>query len=730
MAEKHQIFVLEGLRCASCAAHVEQAVAKVDGVSRVEVNLVSKLMRVCHDADKVTAADITAAVEGAGYHAELREPTAPVAPASLPSCLPWAVSAAFLLPLLVLHYRILIDDGDYRIAELCLLVPILILNFRYFTRGAWALLRLAPNMDTLVALGAAAATAYSLADVIHLHAGHAYADSAAMILTIVSFGRWLEAFYTAGAGDAMAALRRRLPTRATILRGDGARESIPAAQVLPGDRLLVRPGELVPADGEVLEGVSEIDESTFTGESTPLVKEPGGRVFAGTINGSGALTVSATAPTQRSTISRIVRLVGEAEVVKPSIARLADRLAAWFVPFVILAAIAAVAAWVHCEGDLTFALRRGISVLVISCPCALGLATPLAVMIAAGRAAHEGIIFRSGAAMELAHRATVAVLDKTGTLTQGRPHVCATQPVGITEKELLQLAAVLEGSCNHPYAAAVCTALPHGEPNPFHAEQVRIVPGRGVQGLVNGEPCAVGCDAFMKELGIDISQVDLWEIPNVATPLYVVRNGSLCGAVAVADSLRDTTTEAVKDLRLEGVRPVMVTGDCTRTANEVALQCGIEEVYAEVPPQGKVELVQQLQDVDECVLMVGDGINDAPALAAADISMTLGMGTDAAINSADIILTHDDLIDAAAAMALSRELTQNIRRNFSWALGYNIIAIPLAAGAFYPLFQWTPTPAFSAACMCASSLFVVLSALRLRRKKEEALPEFIEEEGY
>ena len=731
MAEVQQIFVLEGVRCAACASRVQDCVSEMDGVSRAEVNLVAGLMRVCYDGEKLAAADITTAVEKAGFHAELREPAASAAPRRKPSCLPWVVSAIILLPLLACHYHIFIDE-DHPVVELCLLAPILALNIGYFTRGLRALLHAAPNMDTLVALGAATATVYSIADVVHLHAGHAYADSAAMILTIVSFGRWLEDLCTAGAGNAVEALRRRMPAQATIQR-EGKRERIPAAQIMPGDTLLVKPGDLVPADGTVAEGVSEIDESTFTGESTPMVKERGSRVFAGTVNGSGPLTITATAAPQQSALSRIIQMVGEAEIAKPSIARTADRIAAWFVPTVILIAIASIAAWMHYTGDMSFALRRGISVLVISCPCALGLATPIAVMVAAGRAARNGIIFRNGHAMENAWRATAAVLDKTGTLTQGQPHVCATAPVGISETELLQLAAALEGSCNHPYAAAVCAALPQGEPNPFHAEQITNTPGRGVQGMVNGQPCAAGSATFMKELGIDTKAVNLWNIPAVASPLYVARNGSLCGMIAVADMLRATSTDAVKDLRHLGLRTIMVTGDCQRTASEVAQQCGIDDARWEVQPQGKVELVKELQAAGEKVLMVGDGINDAPALAAADVSMTVGMGTDAALNSADIILTHDDLLNAADALALSRKLTNNISRNIFWALAYNIVAIPLAAGAFYPFFQWTPTPAFSAGCMCASSLCVVLSALRMRGKgsqAETALPKAISDEGY
>lgn len=732
MEEVQHIFVLDGLHCAACAARVETAVTKLDGVSRAEVNPVAGLMRVRHDAKKASAADIAAAVERAGFHAELREPTAPAAQAAKPSCLPWVVSAIILIPLLALHYHCFSEE-DYPLVELCLLLPIVALNYGYFTRGLRALLHAAPNMDTLVALGAATATIYSIADVVHLHSGHAYADSAAMILTIVSFGLWLESRCTAGAGNALAALRRRMPTSATILR-NGGQESIPTSQIMPGDTLLVKPGALVPADGTVLEGVSEIDESTFTGESTPLTKKAGSKVFAGTVNGSAPLTITAASAPGQSAISRIIRLVGEAEISKPGLARLADRLAAWFVPAAILIAVVTILVWSICTGDVSFALRRGISVLVISCPCALGLATPIAVMAAAGRAAREGIIFRNGHAMETAWRATVAVLDKTGTLTRGRPQVVATRPVGISDKELLQLASALEGSCNHPYAAAVCAALPADEPNPFRAQDIKNAPGRGVQGLVNGQPCAAGSISFMKELGIDTAAVDLWNIPNAASPLYVARNGTLCGMIAVADTLRESSTEAVKELRHLGLRTIMVTGDCERTAAAVARQCGIDDARWEMPPQRKVELVKELQAAGEKVMMVGDGINDTPALTAADVSMTVGMGTDAALNSADIILAYDDLINATDALKLSRKLTDNIKNNLTWAAGYNIVAIPLAAGAFYPLFHWTPTPAFAAACMCASSLCVVLSALRLRgsdhNTSDDGLPKVVSNEGY
>ena len=710
------IFTLQGLHCASCAAAVESAVAGLDGVEGVELNLPAGLMRVTLDAERTGADAVVSAVSAAGFTAALREPDAPAAPPQPHGCRNWALSLIFLAPLLALHHHAF-TEADTALWELLLLLPILVLNRGFFVRGARAALHRAPNMDTLVALAAATAAAYSLADAVFLHTGEACADTAAMILTIVAFGKWLESLATAGAGDSAAALRRRMPATATVLRQDGSQENIPAAQIMPGDALLVRPGQLVPADGTVLEGVSEIDESAFTGESIPMLKERGSRVFAGTVNGRGPLQISATAPPRQSALSRIIRMVGEAEIAKPPMARIADRVAGRFVPAVILLACVTAAAWTCCSGDTAFALRRAISVLVISCPCALGLATPIAVMVAAGRAAREGIIFRSGAAMENAGRATAAVLDKTGTLTLGRPGVCGTLPLGVDERELLQLAAALESTAGHPYAVAVCSAAPKG--NPLHAENIVHTPGRGVRGTICGSPCAAGSALYMQELGVDISAAELRHLPAIASPLYVARNGSLCGVIAVADALRDSSTDAVKALRQLGLRVLMVTGDNTRTANEIAYQSGIDSVHAEVPPQGKVELVRQLQREGENVLMIGDGINDAPALAAADSSMAVGMGTDAALNSAGIILSHDDLASAADAIHLSRLLVENIRRNLFWAFGYNVLAIPLAAGALYPLFSWIPTPAVAAACMCASSLCVVLSALTLRGRHDD-----------
>ena len=717
MKRTTHIFRLEGLHCASCAAKAESAVAKVDGVESVEVNLVAGLMRVSVDGECADAAQIEAAVAAAGFKAELRDPGAPAEARQKPSCLPWVLSLVFLLPLLALHFHLFGTGSDTALWELLLLLPILYFNRGFFVRGTRAALHAAPNMDTLVALGAATATIYSIVDLAFLHSGPGYADTAAMILTIVAFGNWLEAMVTAGAGDTLAALRRRIPARATILRRDGTQEDIPAEQIMPGDALLVRPGQLVPADGTVLEGVSEIDESAFTGESVPMVKEKGHRVYAGTINGSGPLRIAADAAPQKSALSHIIRMVGEAEVAKPPMARTADRVATWFVPAVIVLACLTAVIWIYCSGDTAFALRRAISVLVVACPCALGLATPIAVMVAAGRAAKEGIIFRSGAAMENAGRATVAVLDKTGTLTLGRPKVCGTLPIGISEKELLQLAAALESTTNHPYAAAVCAAAPQNIP--FRAENIIPSPGRGVQATVNGFPCAAGSALFMKDLGIDISSVDLWDIPAIASPLYVACKGSVCGVIAVAAPLRSSATDAVKELRHCKMRIIMVTGDNSRTANACAKVCGIDRVHAEVKPQGKVELVEELRAMGENVLMIGDGINDAPALAAADTSMAVGMGTDAALNSAGIILSQDELACAARAVKLSREVTQNIRRNLFWAFIYNVIAIPVAAGAFYPLFHWTPTPAMAAGFMCLSSLSVVFSALSLRKRDED-----------
>lgn len=708
------LFVLSGLHCAACAGRVESLVRRMDGVSQVDVNLVSCRMRVDHDAAAVSAEAIAAAVKKAGYGAEplKDDAAAPVHDTGAGQLFRFIMSALFLVALLYVRHGW--GREGTALYELVLLAPVLALNGGYFVRGAKAALHLAPNMDTLVALGAGAAVAYSLADVFWLHTGSGHAECAAMVLTIVTFGKWLEARVTGHAGDALDSLRRLLPQQATLLQQDGTQQEIPARQVMPGDSLLVRPGARVPADATVVEGVSEIDESAFTGESLPVEKSPGSKVFAGTINGSNALTVKADAAPADSGLSGLLHMLDDAAAVKPPISRTADRVASVLVPVVILLACVAGGVWYWLGMTPAFALGRAISVLVVSCPCALGLATPVAVMVATGRAARAGVVFRHGEDLENLGKCTIAVLDKTGTLTSGKPSVCKVEPAapGMTEQGLLELAAALESRSNHPYARAIFLAAPD---TPVRATGFSHTPGRGVQASVDGVPCAAGNALFMQELGVDTSSVNTLAVPTVAAPLYIARGGTLAGMVAVADSLRPGSSEAVNSLLNLGMGVMMVTGDNRRTAEAMALQAGIDNFRAEQRPQDKVELVKQLRAAGYRVLMVGDGINDAPALAAADVSMAMGMGTDVAQNSAGIILTRSNLQDASRAISQSRDAVHIIKRNLLWAYLYNLVAIPVAGGALFPLMDSVVAPGACAAAMCASSLFVVLSSLRLRR---------------
>ncbi len=712
-------FKVSGMTCSACSARVERAVAKLPGIREVQVNLLTGSMRADFDPQQQSAEGIMAAVTAAGYGASVDDGHAAGASTrreSTPLRQRLLRSLIFLVPVMLLHH---LWHGELSAwLQLALTLPILWLNRAFFQRGSRAMLQGAPNMDSLVALGAGAAMVYGLADLLWLRGGSVYFESAAMILSLITLGKWLEARATGRTGAALEKLMSLLPDTATVLRG-GLPMTIPADAVEAGELVLVRPGERIPVDGCVTEGLSSVDESALTGESLPVEKSPGCAVSAGSVNHHGALTLRAERPRSESTLAGIIQLVGEASATKAPISRLADRISGIFVPVVVLISLLTAAGWLLLGAPASFAASCAIAVLVISCPCALGLATPVAIMVGTGKGAELGILFRSGAALECAQQADTVILDKTGTLTQGQPAVTDIHPLALPEAELLQLAVTLESSGNHPLAAAVLAAAPGLRPGT--AENFRYLPGRGICAIVEGHPCAAGNAELMQEQGVQLTaeQTELatrWAEAG-KTPLYFACARQLAGMMAIADPLKPDSAAALSAMRRLGLHLLLMTGDNARTAAAVAREVGIEEVRAGVLPQQKDARVQELQQSGHCVAMVGDGINDAPALARAHVGIALGAGTDIAMESAGIILVGNSLMGVTTAMALSRAVIRNIRQNLFWAFAYNALAIPLAAGLFYPAFGWSLEPAVGAAAMSLSSFCVVCNALRLRRWK-------------
>ncbi len=709
------------MSCSACSARVERAVAPLPGMHEVQVNLLTHSMRVGFDPQQLSEAAIIAAVEAAGYGATV----AGDAPgrrddAASPLRRRLLLSLAFLLPLMALHHLWAGEASAW--LQLALALPVAWLNRAFFIRGGRSLLHGAPNMDSLIALGAATALLYGLANLLRMHGGMVYFESAAMILTLITLGKWLEARATGRTGAALEKLMALLPERANVLRG-GSPVQVPAEAVLRGELLLLRPGERVPVDGIVTEGQSAVDESALTGESLPVEKTAGSELAAGTVNGYGALTLRCLRPRAESRLAGIIRLVGEASATKAPISRLADRVSGIFVPVVVGLALLTTLTWLLLGAGADFAVGCGIAVLVISCPCALGLATPVAIMVGMGKGAELGILFRNGEALELAQEARALILDKTGTLTQGKPQLVELHPLGTTRGQLLQLAVTLESAGNHPLAAALLAAAPGMKPG--HIDGFRYLPGLGVQGEVDGMTCAAGNAALMAQLGVEpgahAALAETWADAG-RTPLFFARGAELVGIAALADPPKADASAAVATLKALGLHIAMMTGDNARTARAIASQLGIEDVQAGVLPQDKEARVRAWQ-ADGCrVAMVGDGINDAPALARADVGIALGAGTDIAMESADIILTGDELALVPAAMELSRAVIRNIRQNLCWAFGYNVLAIPLAAGVLYPWLGWGLHPAIGAAAMGLSSFCVVSNALRLRRFRPTALP--------
>ena len=766
-------FDVGGMTCAACQAHVDRAVSKLDGVQSVAVNLLAGSMMVDYDPAQVTSDDICTAVDRAGYSASpistgtdavqsgsaqarsgaahMESPTKKLEAAASAMRTRLIVSIIFLIPLFYIGMGHMLGwplpgvftdhahSMTLALTELVLLIPIVYVNDAYFINGFKSLAHGAPTMDALIAVGATASIARSLyamfimAD--QLAAGQVheammtgmdnlYFESAGTILSLVTVGKYLETRSKSKTGGAIEALIDLAPKTATVVAEDGIEATVDVDAILPGQVLRVRPGESIPVDGVVLEGSSAVDESALTGESIPVEKTAGDTVNAATVNRTGSFTFRATRVGAETSLAKIIQLVEDANATKAPIARMADKVAGVFVPVVFVISAVTFAAWMALTGSINEALTSAVAVLVISCPCALGLATPVAIMVGTGKGAEMGILFKSAEALENLRSVGTVVLDKTGTVTRGKPAVTdivvATRADGsraMSEKALLKLAAALERSSEHPLAEAIMAECEARGIVARMVEDFAAVPGRGVTAREGQNVIAAGNVRLMDELGVTVPAGLAEQLAAEGkTPLFFAKNSELVGTIAVADEVKETSAEAIAALRSLGVDVRMLTGDNRVTAEAIARRVGLssEQVIADVLPADKERHVRELQDAGSKVAMVGDGINDSPALARADVGLAIGTGADIAKEGADVVLMRSDLMDVARAIELSRATIRNIKQDLFWALFYNGIGIPLAAGVFFPLTGWQLSPMFGAAAMSLSSVCVVSNALRLR----------------
>lgn len=769
-------FDVGGMTCAACQAHVDRAVSKLDGIQSVAVNLLAGSMLVDYDPEQVTPDDICTAVDRAGYSASpvstgteaapsgsaqarsgaahMESPTKKLEAAASAMRTRLIISIIFLIPLFYIGMGHMLGwplpsiftdhthSMTLALTELVLLIPIVYVNDAYFINGFKSLVHGAPTMDALIAVGATASIAWSLyamfimAD--QLAAGQVheammtgmdnlYFESAGTILSLVTVGKYLETRSKSKTGGAIEALIDLAPKTATVVAEDGTETTVDVDAILPGQVLRVRPGESIPVDGVVLEGASAVDESALTGESIPVEKTAGDTVNAATVNRTGSFTFRATRVGSDTSLAKIIQLVEDANATKAPIARMADKVAGVFVPVVFAISAVTFVAWMALTGSVNEALTSAVAVLVISCPCALGLATPVAIMVGTGKGAEMGILFKSAEALENLRNVGAVVLDKTGTVTRGKPAVTdivvakrADGTPAMSEKALLKLAAALERQSEHPLAEAIMAECETRGIVARMVEGFTAVPGRGVTAREGQNVIAAGNVRLMNELGVTVP-AGLAEqfAAEGKTPLFFAKNSELAGVIAVADEVKETSAGAIAALRSLGVDVRMLTGDNRVTAEAIARRVGLtgEQVIADVLPADKERHVRELQDAGSKVAMVGDGINDSPALARADVGLAIGTGADIAKEGADVVLMRSDLMDVARAIELSRATIRNIKQDLFWALFYNGIGIPLAAGAFFPLTGWQLSPMFGAAAMSLSSVCVVTNALRLKSFK-------------
>ena len=766
-------FDVTGMTCSACSSHVEKSVSKLTGVENVSVNLLTNSMQVEFDENKLDTAGIIKAVEDAGYgaavkdgHAKSGTKTSGQSDSQENSGLSAVeqnvknmkkrliVSLIFWIPLMYVSMGHMIYQWlnipmppftmnflhgnenaiTYAFTQFLLLLPILIANHKYFKNGFKTLWHRSPNMDSLIAIGAGAAILYGIfaiyrigyamghgdMAVVHQYAHDLYFESAGTILTLITIGKYLETKSKGKTSEAITKLLNLAPKTVTVVR-DGVEQVVDAADVGKGEIFLVKPGESVAVDGIVLEGKSSFDESAITGESIPVPKQEGDTIVSASINKSGLIRAKATKVGEDTTIAQIIRLVEEASSSKAPIAKVADKIAGVFVPTVITIALITGVIWLISGATFEFAMSTAIAVLVISCPCALGLATPVAIMVGTGKGAENGILIKSGDALETAHQIDTVVLDKTGTITQGKPVVtdiiCAAGK-NADKTQLLQIAGSLEKGSEHPLAEAIVNYCVTNNISLEKVTDFNALFGKGIEGTVSGTHYYAGNEKMMEEKGISLSTEQKNQIQALAkqgrTPLLFADEKQFLGIVAVADVVKPTSKEAVQKFRDYGIHVIMLTGDNEVTAQAIKEQVGIDEVIAGVLPTQKEEKISALKQAGHKVAMIGDGVNDAPALASADVGIAIGAGTDVAIESADIVLMKNDLLDAVGAVKLSRAVIRNIKENLFWAFFYNSIGIPLAAGVLYPLFQIKLNPMFGAAAMSLSSVCVVSNALRLR----------------
>lgn len=747
---KKQLLDITGMSCSACSSRIEKVVNRMQGVEQMSVNLLKNNAHVTFDESVVDEKAIIARIEKLGFGAKVHAanvaapvPQQDTAAQEMEEMRQRLIGSLIFAGLVFYQHMgrmwgwplpsfILGQENELINALLQMLwcIPVLFIDRKYFIHGVRNLLSGAPNMDSLIAVGSGASFIYGLYSVfgmayafghncLDLLPGFAdalYFEASAVILALVTVGKFMEARAKSHTSDAIKALMNLTPKTALVER-HGLQGEIPVEEVVTGDVLIVKSGASVPVDGKIIEGSAALDESALTGESLPVDKTIGDKVIGGTINRSGYFKMEATAIGADTALAKIIALVDEATSSKAPIAKLADKVSGYFVPAVIGIAVLAAVVWLVLGASWHFALTIAISVLVISCPCALGLATPTAIMVGTGRGAKSGILIKSATALETAHKIDTVILDKTGTITAGKPVVTDILPIKITENELLAFAAGLEKLSEHPLGEAIVAAAEAKQLVLPEAGNYKQIPGQGVTAELAGAECAAGNLKLLEALNVDVSSL-MERYDKLAaqgkTPLYFVRAGELLGCIAVADTVKPTSREAIGKLQAMGLRVLMVTGDNQATAEAIRAQVGVDEAVAQVLPQDKEAVIRKLQQEGHIVAMVGDGINDAPALARADIGIAIGAGTDIAIEAADMVLIKSDLLDVAKAICLSRSVMTNIKENLFWAFIYNAVGIPFAAGVFYTAFGWLLNPLIAAAAMSCSSVSVVTNALRLR----------------
>lgn len=741
MSEKI-VLKIGGMTCAACAVNVQKAISRVEGVEAAEVNIATEKAAVVVDLDKVGKSEIVAAVKNAGYFVvdkakslemeqigrekEIKLQRRKLIVALIFGALLLYIAMAPMITFIKLPILPFLNPDTnpltFGIVQLILVLPVMAAGYKFYTSGFGNLFRLHPNMDSLVAVSTTAAFAYSVVGVVQLamgdnHAAHRlYFESVGVIIALILLGKFLEARSKGKTGEAIRSLMSLAPTTATVIR-DGVPVEINADDVRVGDVILVKPGQSMPVDGVVLSGSTVVDESMLTGESIPVNKAVGDRVFSATINKNGSITYQAEKVGEDTTLSKIIRLVEEAAGSKAPIAHMADVISGWFTPVVMAIALVSAIIWFFVKGDISFAVTIFVSVLVIACPCALGLATPTAIIVGTGKGASMGVLFKNATALQSAHKLRAVAFDKTGTITLGKPQLTDIVTFGTDEKEVLGFAAALEYASEHPLAEAVIAKAEEEKLTIKPVEDFASITGMGVSGTVDGKRIMIGNEKLITNGDRTILDVVDSLANQGKTPMLISVDDKLSAVIAVADVIKETSREAVSELHKMGITTIMLTGDNKRTAEAIAKSAGIDKVKAEVMPDGKVEAIEALKKENGLVAMVGDGINDAPALTAADVGIAVGSGTDIAIESADIILVKNDLNDVVAALKLSNATMRNIKQNLFWAFFYNILGIPFAAGLFYAFGGPLLNPMLAAAAMSLSSVSVVGNALRLNRFK-------------